>query len=466
MPERLSSLDVSFLYLEDAATARHTGSVMIFATPEGGLDPGALLEHIEACIALAPRYRQRVRNVPGGLATPVWVDDAQFDIAYHVRLSALPKPGTPEQLQELVARVQAQRLDRSRPLWEVVVVEGLEGGRFALITKVHQAMVDGVGTVDLGQIILDAAPDAPIPPSPAWAPAREPSDAELLSSAIAETVRRPGQLLETVRAGLDDVASVLGRVAGALPGLVWTARKATRSSPRSPLNRAITENRRFAMLETDLEVYRAVRVRSVDATVNDVVLATLAGALRAWLLTRAEPVRSSAVLRALVPMSVRVADPAESPALGSRVASLLVDLPTGESSPLMRLHQIAYQTKAHRDAGQAVDAPTLAGIAGFAPPTLHSLGARVASGLSSRLFNLVVTNVPGPQQALYLRGCRMLATYPAVPLAQGQALSVGVTSYSGRVYYGLNGDREAMSDLDVLAQCILDALVELREAVQ
>jgi WS/DGAT/MGAT family acyltransferase len=428
VPDRLSSLDVSFLYLEDAATAMHTGSVMVFETPGGGLDHAALVDHIEACVALAPRYRQRVRGVPGHLANPVWVDDEQFDISYHVRFSALPRPGTAEQRQGLVARVQAQRLDRSRPLWEVVVVEGLEGDRFALVTKVHQAMVDGVATVDLGQIILDASPAAPELPLDGWSPRHEPNGAALLGEALTELVRRPGQVLDTVRSGLNDVRSVAAQVAGAVPGLVSTARNATRSAPRSPLNRAVSEHRRFVMLETDLDHYRAVRAGAPGASVNDVVLATLSGALRAWLLTRAEPVRSTTSVRTLVPVSVRVEDPAEAPALGSRVASLLVDLPIGEPSPLVRLHQIAYQTKAHRDTGQAVAAPTLAGIAGFAPPTLHALGARVASGISTRMFSLVVTNVPGPQQRLYLAGAPMLATYPVVPLFQGQALSVGVTS--------------------------------------
>jgi diacylglycerol O-acyltransferase len=204
----------------------------------------------------------------------------------------------------------------------------------------------------------------------------------------------------------------------------------------------------------------------LSTSVNDVVLATLAGALRAWLLTRGEPVRPSSMMRALVPMSVRVEDPSQAAAIGHRVSSLLVDLPTGEPSPLMRLHQVSFQTKDHREAGQAVDAPAIAGIAGFAPPTLHSLGARVASGLSRRLFNLVVTNVPGPQQPLYLDGARMVSSYPVIPLARGQALSVGLTSYDGGVYYGLYGDRDAMPDLDVLGHCILDSLAEMLEAIR
>ena len=192
----------------------------------------------------------------------------------------------------------------------------------------------------------------------------------------------------------------------------------------------------------------------------------LAGALRAWLLARGEPVPAGSLVRTLVPMSVRVDDPEAAGAIGSRVDSILVDLPTGEASPMMRLHQVAYQTKGHRETGQAVDAPSLAGIAGFAPPTLHSLGARVASGLSRRIFHLVVTNVPGPQQPLYVDGAQMVATYPVVPLAAGQALSIGLTSYAGKVYYGLNADREAMPDVDVVGQCIVDALAELREAVR
>jgi WS/DGAT/MGAT family acyltransferase len=241
------------------------------------------------------------------------------------------------------------------------------------------------------------------------------------------------------------------------------------------------------MITTNLEDYRTIRARVANpsqgrgasrkaraasllppapVTVNDVVLAVLAGALRHWLLARGEPVPLGSIVRTLVPMSVRVDDPHEAGPIGSRVASVLVDLPTGEASPMMRLHQVSYQTKGHRETGEAVDALTLAGIAGFAPPTLHSLGARLASGLSRRMFHLVVTNVPGPQQPLYVDGAQMVATYPVVPLAAGQALSIGLTSYAGKVYYGLNADREAMPDVDVVGHCIVDALAELLEEVR
>ena len=503
MPDRLSPLDVSFLYLEEPTTPMHVGSVMVFDPGPDGLDVSRMTQHVNARIAFVPRYRQRVRWVPGRLANPVWVDDERFDVSYHVRRSALPRPGTPEQLQELVARLQARRLDRTRPLWELIVVEGLADGRFAVVTKVHQALVDGVQGVDLGQVVLDAVPDPHEPPAQVWRPSPEPSTVELIAGAVADSVRRPQHVVDTVRAGLGDAGRTAERIAESVGswtagGLAVAARAAAKPPPRSPLNRDIGAHRRFTMLGTDLEVYRRIRTAhargatarrrrgkdgkdgkggrngaggalqvvvppAVQATVNDVVLATLAGALRTWLLARGEPVPSDAVVRALVPISVRVADPAHGGSLGSRVSSLLVDLPTGEPSALMRLHQIAYQTRAHREAGQAVDASAIAGIAGFAPPTLHSLGARVASGLSRRLFNLVVTNVPGPQQPLWFDGSRMVSTYPVVPLAKGQALSVGLTSYAGSVYYGLNGDREVMSDLPVLGQCILDALTELDE---
>ena len=475
MSDRLSPLDVSFLYLEERTTPMHVGSVMLFSPGPAGLDHARLVRHLDARIALVPRYRQRIRFVPGRIANPVWVDDERFDISYHVRRSALPRPGTQEQLEELVARVQARRLDRSRPLWEVNVVEGLQDGGFAVVTKVHQALVDGVHAVDLGQVVLDDDEDGHEPPLHTWRPGREPSFVELVASAVTDTLRRPQQLAETARAGLGDLLSAGGKAVDALGGLAFAAQQATRSQGRMPLNAEIGGHRRFAMLATDLDDYRRVRAHHLAArpagpdddpgtTINDVVLATLTGALRLWLQGRGVGVGPGSAVRALVPMSVKAQQPSDAGAIGSRVASLLVDLPTGEPSPLMRLHQVAYQTRAHREAGQALSAPAIAGIAGFAPPTLHSLGARVASGLSRRLFNLVVTNVPGPQHPLFLDGARLLASYPVIPLARGQALAVGLTSYDGGVHYGLNGDRDAMPDLDELRRCIVESLAELVEA--
>ncbi len=465
MPHRLSALDASFLYLEEPTTAMHVGSVSIFQAPPEGFDYERLVALVSARIAYVPRYRQRVRAVPGHLAGPVWVDDEHFDVAYHVRRSALPRPGSDEQLYELVGRVQARPLDRARPLWELYLVEGLRDGRFAVVTKTHQALVDGVHAVDIAQVILDDSPDPPEPPTDSWHPAREPSDLELVAGALADVVRSPGEVLEALRGGTRDVAATAGKVLGQVGHLVSAAaRTATRPTPTSPLNLEIGEHRRFAGAATALQDYRAVRGRrgvGAELNVNDVVLATVAGALRTWLLTRGEPVVPASVVRALVPVSVQPEDEDASYRVGNRMSALVVDLPVGEPNPTVRLHQVAYALREHGETRRAVAAQTLVEIAGFAPPTLHAMGARAASAASRRLFNLVITNVPGPQHPLYAAGARMLASYPVIPLAKRQALSIGLTSYDGGVYFGLNADRDAMPDVEVLAGCLTDALAEL-----
>jgi diacylglycerol O-acyltransferase / wax synthase len=475
VPDRLSPLDASFLYLEEPTTAMHVGSVAIFETPPDGFDYERLLALVQARIAYVPRYRQRVRVVPGRLANPVWVDDEDFDIEYHVRRSALPRPGTTAQLTELVARVQSRQLDRDRPLWEVYLVEGLQDDRFALVTKTHQALVDGVNAVDIGQVLLDDDAALPDVPTDTWKPAPEPTDLELVVSAVADAVRSPGEAVNLVRGGVADVRATAGKVLGQVGHLASTAaRTAARPAPTSPLNVDIGEQRRYAVVATSLEDHRRVRARhsrpgSAELDVNDVVLSTVAGALRSWLLTRGEPVGPATVIRALVPLSVRVDEqgsPRDGNRVGNRVAGVVVDLPVGERNPAVRLHQVAYGMRAQETTRQAVGARALVGIAGFAPPTLHSLGARVASAASRRLFNLIVTNVPGPQHPLYAGTARMLESYPVMPLARGQALSIGMTSYDGCVYYGLNGDRDAMADVDVLASCVVEALSELLETAR
>lgn len=476
-PDRLSRQDVSFLYLEQPATTMHVGTVMVFRVPGGGLDVDRLMQHIGSRLALVPRYRQRIKQVPGRLANPVWVDDDRFDLGFHVRRSALPRPGDDDQLADLVARLQSRPLDRRRPLWEAYLVEGLSDGRFALVTKVHQALVDGVRTVDLAQVVLDHSAGVVPPDDVPWTPRPGPHPADLVLGAVAEAVTRPSELVDVVRHGFADVRDTAAATARAASRVAGFAGWLTGAGQPSPLSTGSTPHRRFAMVATDLEDYRAVRAAMISASrgpadphlvaVNDVVLAVLAGALRSWLMTRGEPVGAGSIVRTLVPMSVRDPDAgADGPETASRVASFLVDLPTGEASPVMRLHQVAYQTRAHRDTGLAVDAGRLAGMAGFAPPTLHSLGARVAAGLSRRLFHLVVTNVPGPQEPLYADGSRLLSTYPVIPLAGGQSLAIGLTSYAGQIYYGLNADRQAMPDLAVVGSCIHDALAELLEAVR
>ena len=447
----------------------HVGSVMVFQPPDQGFDYDRLVALITNRIAFVPRYRQRVREVPGRLANPVWVDDVHFDITYHVRRSALPRPGSDDQLQEFVARVQPKRLDRGRPLWEVYLVEGLAEGRFALVTKTHQALVDGINAVDIAHVIVDDLSDREEPVNDTWRPAREPSDVELITSALAEAVQRPSQIVENVRGGIVDVKAVGGRLFSAIGTVVSTvARTAARPAPISPLNVEIGEARRYIMVGTDLEDYRKVRNRLAvgryadEVTINDVVLATVSGALRSWLLTRGEAVHSATTVRAMVPVSVYDTDDATR--LGNRVTACFVDLPVGEPSASMRLHQIAFAMRQQMEGGQAVGAESLAGLAGFASPTLHSLGARLGMAMSRRLFNVIITNVPGPQQPLYAGDALMLSTYPVMPLARWQAVSIGLTSYDGGVYYGLNGDRTTMPDLDVLGQCLVDSLAELVES--
>ncbi|GAA1151438.1 WS/DGAT/MGAT family O-acyltransferase [Ornithinicoccus hortensis] len=469
MLDRLSPLDSSFLYLEESVTAMHVGSVLIFETPEQGFDYEELLALVANRIAYVHRYRQRVRQVPAGLGGPVWVDDADFDLTYHVRRSALPRPGTVEQLGEFVARVQSRLLDRSRPLWEVYLVEGLEGNRFALVTKTHQAMVDGVTGIDIGQVILDDAPNDVVPIAQTWSPKEEPSDLELLARAGLGTATSPRRLLSGLRGGLEDLRHTGARVVEAA-GQAATAlvRTAASPAPSTPLNTTIGNARRVELVELDLKDFRTVRSRRFGATadhghvtVNDVVLATLTGALREWLMNRGEPVSASTTLRAMVPLSVT--DTAVDSHVGGPVVAAFIDLPVGEPSTGMRLRQVSYRMSQQLQHGQAVGAAGLAGLAGFAPSTLHSMAARLASAMSRRMFNLVISNVPGPQASRYAGHARMVASYPVIPLARGQALAVGLTSYDGRVFLGLNGDRDAMVDLDVLAEAVHSALAELVE---
>jgi WS/DGAT/MGAT family acyltransferase len=461
--DRLSALDVSFLYMESPTTPMHVGGVAILEKPVGGFDYDRLCELISERISQVPRYRQVVKWVPGHLANPVWVDDVDFDISYHVRRSGLPRPGTDVQLRELVARLQSRPLDPNRPLWEIYLLEGLENDRAAIVTKTHHAMVDGVSAVDIGAMILDVTPEPRETEAERWQPARPPSGLSLAAGALVDVVRSPAGLVDTVRSAVLDIRRTAARAGNVAGGLLSAFNTARRLAPASPLNVDIGEQRRYGMAKTELDDYKRVR-KAYGGTINDVVLATVAGALREWLLMRGEPVTTSTTLRAMVPVSVRSDD--QQGALGNRVSSYFVDLPVGEPNPIVRLHQVSYAMQAHKDAGQSVGADTIITLSGYAPPTIHAAAARLASGMTKRLFNLVVTNVPGPQFPLYAAGARMLEMYPVVPLAKGQGVCIGLTSYDGGVYYGLNADRDAMPDVDVLATCIEEALAELVEGAK
>lgn len=467
MPQRLTPLEVSLLALDTVRTPGQVGTVVVLEPlPGRGLDADRLLALIAERVAYVPRYRQRVLPVPGRLAAPVWVDDDEFDLSFHVRTSALPRPGTTDQLDELVASVLARRLDRSRPLWEVHVVEGLEGGRVALVEKTHFALVDGGDTVDLAQVLLDAEPDPPTDGTTEWHPALEPTPADLVVGALWQSAQDPVRAVDNVRglvAGVLGVALAVGEVVGGafgagLGSLAEEVLGGGRPPVGSPFAGPVSERRRFASLSLPLADLQAVRAAS-GHTVHDVILAVVAGGLRSWLLSRGD-LRARTALRALVPMSV-LEDEDGTSSLGLQVVPHVQDLPIGEPDALLRLQQVASATEAHREGGQAVDARTLTDIAGFAPATLHVLGVRVAAESVTGNHDLLITNVPGPQLPSYAAGGRVRATYPVVPLGAGHLLAVGVTSYDGDVFVGLTADREAITDLDVLVQSLDDALREL-----
>jgi WS/DGAT/MGAT family acyltransferase len=460
MPDRLSPLDVSFLYMEEPTTPMHVGGVANFEVPDSGFDYERLVRLIRDRIGLVPRYRQRVRWVPGHLANPVWVDDENFDVTYHVRRSALPRPGTHEQLNELVARIMSRPLDRERPLWEMYLVEGLEDGRFAVLSKTHHAMVDGIAAVDIGQVILDATPEPRVVPADDWRPRREPSSAELVVGAVNEIARSPKAVVDTVRTGIGDAQETATQIGRNVVGVASALRTMSRPARSGPLNAPVGSARRYATTRTELDALKRIK-KAHGGTINDIVLTILAGALRSWMMTRGESVTHSSSVRAMVPVSVRTAHDTS----GNQIAAFLCDLPIGEPDPVIRLERVRFEMDLLKETGQMLAATALVGVASFTPPTVHSLGARVVSGLSRRVYNTVITNVPGPQFPLYAGGARMLAAYPVVPLARGQAVSIGLTSYDGGVYFGLNADRDAMPDVEVLAQCIDDAVAEMLATV-
>ena len=462
MVDRLRSTDLAILAQESSQTPMHNITIEIFDPRDSGLDYAALLAHIQDRIAFVPRYRQRVRSVPGHLARPAWLDDPDFDLSFHVRRSALPRPGTMEQLRDLAARIAARPLDRKRPLWEVYFVEGLEDGKVAILSKSHEILVDGISTVDLGQVLLDIDPAQQTIVEDDWQPRSQPAPMALVRDALSEGVRRPSQLFGGARGALAFAERVADGTTNRLAD-VASAAVGRRRVQDSPFNVAPTDHRRVLAVRTALKDYRRVR-DAHGGTINDVILATLTGAVRSWLMVRAEHVTAARRIRALVPMSV-IDEDLEPTSLGSQVVGHLLDLPIGETSPVVRLHQVSYALRAHSDTGKAVAADRIAGVAGFAPTTFHALGARLAS-TNDQNVNLVITNVPGPQFPMYLAGAEMVETYPVPPLQPGFGLAIGVTSYDGGVYYGITADRDAVADVEILATCVTEALDELVDSAR
>ena len=466
MVTRLSPSDAAFYQREDTATPMYVGSLSILRRPRGGLSYEALLETVERRLPQIPRYRQKVREVTLGIARPVWIDDPEFDITYHVRRSALPSPGTDAQLHDLVSRLAGRPLDRTRPLWEMYLIEGLERNRLALFIKSHQALINGMTALEIGHVIADRTRRPADVGEDIWLPAREPSDGRLIVEAVGDWLARPGQELRALRTTVADVATNSGELAQlARRAAEIASRVARRSAPDSPLNTTVSRHRRFTVAAAPLADFRRLRAR-YDCDVNDVVLTVIAGALRNWLLSRGEPVSSSLNVRAMAPTSV-YPDPDFTSGPGqaiSEVAPFLIDLPVGESNPVVRLSQVAHATESHSAVASLVDARTIVTLSGFPPPTLHAMGTRVATQYPPRQFNLLINNVPGPQAQMYIAGAKLLETYSVPPLLHDQVLAIGVTSYCGMVYFGINADRDAMSDVEVFPELLGESLAEFTES--
>ena len=469
MVTRLSASDSSFYHLENTSTPMYVGSLSILRKPRNGLSYESLLATVERRLPQIPRYRQKVREVTFGFARPVWIDDRDFDITYHIRRSALPSPGSDAQLHDLVARLGSRQLDKSRPLWEMYLVEGLAKNRIAIYTKSHQALVNGMTALEIGHVVADRTQRAPEFGEDIWIPAREPSDTRLLLGAVGEWIARPGVQLAAVRSAVAEVATNSGEMVEVGRRLTDFAKTVARgTAPNSPLNTTVSRNRRFTVAGHQLEDYRALRAR-YDCDVNDVVLAVVAGALRNWLLSRGEPVTSTSTVRAMAPMSVYPDAELDTTGPGqaiSEVSPFLVDLPVGEGNAVVRLSQIAHATESASTAGSLVDARTIVTLSGFAPPTLHAMGIRVATSFSARQFNVLITNVPGAQKQMYIAGTKLLETYAVPPLLNNQVLAIGVTSYNGMLYFGINADRDAMSDVDVFPTLLGESLDELLDAAR
>jgi diacylglycerol O-acyltransferase / wax synthase len=452
MTERLSASDMSSLLAERGPIHVHVGGTLIMEGEPPGFEE--LLEHVSSRLPLVPRFRQRVTETPLRITNPSWESDSRFDLRWHVRHVALPKPGSMAQLRELIGRIMSQPLDLTRPLWQLYLIEGLEGDRHAYLSKTHHALVDGVSALDVGTIMLDPNPEGTEMqiPEEHWDP-DEPSPEMLFVRAATDRIREPLRSARKAATGaLTMPRETAKRVVRTAEGFTGLAANGP-SAPRSALNVEIGRDRRVAYLGTDLQTLK--QARSDGATVNDVLLAIVSGALRGFLAGRGDELPERLV--ALVPMSIR--QPDEKLELGNRITTLPVSLPLQVADPAERLGLIHAETTRLKESEQARAASLIIEATGWAPPTIN----RVLADVMARplTWNLVVSNVPGPQIPFYLLGRRMLEVYPFVPLSpQNHALSVGIVSYDGGVFFGLTGDRDAVADLDDFAAAVGEALLE------
>jgi WS/DGAT/MGAT family acyltransferase len=455
--DRLSPLDATFLHVETPASHMHVACALVF---DG--DPPAyedLLEHVVARLHLVPRYRQRLAVVPFQQGRPKWADDERFDLRYHVRATALPAPGSEYELQVLCGRVFSQQLRRDRPLWEMWLVEGLEGGRFAILSKTHHALVDGISGLDILSVLF--APDEATGARQAWTPRPAPSQAGLLAEALVERATRPFEIVRGVRALLRGPRQAISRLVETAVGVGAMAWAGMQPAPPSPYNdQVVGPDRRFTWLRASLDDLKAIK-NALGGTVNDVVLAVVTGALRRHLLRRGEDV-TGLELKAFVPVSVRREDQRGSGTLGNQVAGMIATLPVGGAEPTRCLAEISDAMRDLKESGQAVGAQALTELTGFAPPTVIDQAARVVA--RQRFVNLVVTNVPGPQFPLSFAGRELTDIFPMVPLGSNLTFGVAIVSYNGTMNFGLVGDFNAMYDLDALPGDFAAALEDLADA--
>ena len=439
----------------------HVGALVIFEGPPPTRED--FCDHIESRLPLVPRYRQKLAFPRFELGRPYWVDDPRFNLDYHVRHTGLPAPGSMEQLRGLVGRIFSQRLDRSKPLWEVWLIQGLEDGRFALISKTHHALVDGISGVDISTVLFDLSPvpgDGSEEQEDDWTAESEPSQAQLVAEGVKGLLQTPRELAERAAGAIQHpgrAASDLREAAEGLGEVVW---QGLNPAPEVPLNVPIGPHRRLWWHQHPLDEFKGIK-NVLGGTVNDVVLAVVAGGLGRWLETRGVR-REGLEVRALVPVSIRAEE--EQGALGNRIAAMRAALPVYVHDPVERLRIVSESMQGLKESKQALGAEVISGLERFAPPTLLAMASRV--NFSTRLFNLIVTNVPGPQFPLYLLGREMQELVPIAFLPENQALAVAVMSYNGKMEFGLLADYDAMPDLDVLAGFLDEGLEELLAAAR
>ena len=451
--ERLSVLDELFLHLEGPDTHMHVGGAAIFEGPPP--DYEEVLDMIRGRLQMVPRFRQKLVTVPFGLGRPVWVDDTHFNLEYHVRHTALPSPGDDSKFRRLTARIMSQQLDRTKPLWEIWFAEGLTNDRFALISKTHHCLVDGVSGADIMSVILDLGPEPQqVEPKP-WRPDPEPTADQLLLDALRERLTSPAEIVRTLQSSVIDPGKIPNRLIESVRALASFVGGSLDFAPTSSLNQPIGPHRRFETVLVELAEIKRIK-NALGGTVNDVVLAAVSGGLRRLMKARGERV-DDLELRAMVPVSVRAE--ADRGALGNRVASLWAPLPVYEPDPRRRLEKITATMGDLKQSGQAVGAQVLASLGEYAPPTIVAQAARLVA--RQRAFNLVVTNVPGPQIPLYTLGREMKEVYPVLPLADNTTLGVALLSYNGTVGFGLLGDYDTAADMAVLAEGIEKSIAEL-----